>query len=132
MQNRQVFSNTRGLMRPNLAINADCSWPGYAQLLRAVTGSFSSEFEPLLSRINFCSDEVDQAIRLAEANLNNFERQLQSSERDAAERHRLSTILHRKEQAKVEADRITQMQLERRRKLFSPSFVVSVKLTESL
>ncbi|THW30928.1 hypothetical protein D6D22_10475 [Aureobasidium pullulans] len=80
-------------------------------------GSFSSEFEPLLSRISFCSDEVDQAIRLAEANLNNFERQFQSKERDAAERHRLGTILHRKEQARVEADRITQMQLERRLKL---------------
>ncbi|THZ68945.1 hypothetical protein D6C85_07104 [Aureobasidium pullulans] len=77
--------------------------------------SFSSEFEPLLSRISFCSDEVDQAIRLAEANLNNFERQFQSKERDAAERHRLGTILHRKEQARAEADRITQMQLERRR-----------------
>ncbi|THX74208.1 hypothetical protein D6D05_07076 [Aureobasidium pullulans] len=38
-----------------------------------------------------------------------------SKERDAAERHRLGTILHRKEQARVEADRITQMQLERRR-----------------
>jgi hypothetical protein len=85
---------------------------GYIQLLKAVTGSFNTEFEPLLIQINSSSDEVNETIRLVEAKLSTSERQGQRLERDEAQKHRLETIVHRKERSKAEADRAAQKQLE--------------------
>lgn len=63
-----------------------------------------------MMQINQTSKEVKEAIRLAEAKLSTAERQDQRTEREAAEKHRLSSMLYRK----AEADRVAQMQLEKR------------------
>ncbi|THX20504.1 hypothetical protein D6D17_00616 [Aureobasidium pullulans] len=86
---------------------------GYMQLIKAVTGSFESDFGHLLTQVRNSSEEVNEAIRLAEAKLGHRERQLQDSERGAAERYRLGGIMHRQQWAKAEAERLEHMQLER-------------------
>ncbi|THX33193.1 hypothetical protein D6D12_01670 [Aureobasidium pullulans] len=88
---------------------------GYTQLLRAVTGSFTSDFEPLLLQINQTSEEVDEAIHLAEAKLNHNERQLQTLERQSNEKYRRITFANSRQREKSEAHMAAQMQLDRQR-----------------
>jgi hypothetical protein len=78
-----------------------------------MTGSFNSEFEPLLIQINSSSNEVNETIRLVEAKLSTSERKYQRSERDEAQKYRLESSIHRQERLKIEAARSEQMQLER-------------------
>lgn len=78
-----------------------------------MTGSFNSEFESVLIQIDKSSSEVNETIRLVEAKLSVTERQDQRSERDEAQRHRLGSIVHRKERELAEANRLAQKQLER-------------------
>ncbi|KAG9757954.1 hypothetical protein KCU73_g4151, partial [Aureobasidium melanogenum] len=87
----------------------------HMQLLKAMTGSFSSEFAVIMVQIDQSSKEVKETIRLAEAKLSTTERQHQRAEREAAEKHRLSSMIYRKEREKFEADRVKQMQLEKRK-----------------
>jgi len=79
------------------------------QLLKAVTGSFNSDFEPVVVQINQSSDEVNEMIRLVEARLN-------TTHRDAVQKRILETIIYRKERVKAETNRMAQDQLELRRK----------------
>ena len=79
-----------------------------------MTGSFDSEFDSILTQINRSSDEVKETIRLVEAKLSISERQDQRLERDEALKHRLESIIHRKDRMKAEAERLAQKQLERR------------------
>lgn len=88
---------------------------GYVQLIKAVTGSFDSDFEPLLIQVNDSRKDVNEAIRLAEAKVSSSERQLQAAAREAAEKRWNSEITHRKERAKAEAERLAQKQLDRHR-----------------
>ncbi|KAH0375897.1 hypothetical protein KCU84_g2365, partial [Aureobasidium melanogenum] len=89
--------------------------PGYIQLLKSVTSSFNVDFAPIITQIDRHSEEVKETIRLAEAKLNVAERQDQRTEREAAEKYRLSSMLYRKEREKIEADWAAQMQLEKRK-----------------
>ncbi|KAG9854168.1 hypothetical protein KCU77_g6309, partial [Aureobasidium melanogenum] len=89
--------------------------PGYIQLLKSVTSSFNLDFAPIITQIDRHSEEVKETIRLAEAKLNVAERQDQRTEREAAEKYRLSSMLYRKEREKIEADWAAQMQLEKRK-----------------
>lgn len=84
------------------------------QLLKAVTSSFNSEFDPIIVRIDQASEEVHATIRLAEAKLSTAERQVQRTEREEAQKFRLSSVTYRKEREKIETDRVAQMQLEKR------------------
>lgn len=85
----------------------DHNFTGYIQLLKAVTGSFNSEFEPIIIQINQSSDEVNETIRLVEARLN-------TTHRDEAQKNIFETMIYRKERVKAEANRLAQDQLERR------------------
>ncbi|KAH0360412.1 hypothetical protein KCU65_g9409, partial [Aureobasidium melanogenum] len=84
---------------------------GYIQLLKAVTSSLTSDFGSIMMQINQSSKEVKEIIGLAEAKLNSAERQDQRTERNAVEKYRLSSMLYRK----AEAERVVQMQLEKRK-----------------
>jgi len=68
----------------------------------------------MLTQIDQFSNEVKETIYLAEAKLITVERQDQRTEREAAEKYRLSSMFHRKEREKAEADRAAQMQIEKR------------------
>lgn len=70
-----------------------------------------------MMQIHQASQEVDATIRLAEAKLTKTEREVQHTEREAAERFRLSSMLYRKERERIEADRMAQMQLEKHSEL---------------
>lgn len=102
---------------------ADSPCIGYIQLLKAMTGSFDSEFEPILVQIDRSSDEVSETIRLVEATLSTGERHDQRAERQEAQNHRLETIIHRKERMKVEADRMAHKQLERQSEFHSVELI---------
>ncbi|KAH0170918.1 hypothetical protein KCU67_g2421, partial [Aureobasidium melanogenum] len=85
---------------------------GYTQVIKALSGSYRSEFDSLLNQVDKASDEVKEAIHMAEADLGSTERQLQQSERAAAGQYRLDAMAYHRQQENAEAQRTTQTQLD--------------------